>query len=241
MRKSLKSEGGFYLRILIVEDQKDMGELLLKRLSKDYSVDLCEDGESALDHLAVYQYDMILLDIMLPRLDGFGVLKWIRGKGISTPVILLTAKSAVEDRVAGLDNGADDYLVKPFSYEELLARIRAHSRKRSGHLTARIVVGDLVMDTVSRQVTRAGNPISLTKKEYMLLEYLMHHPNMLVTRAQLEDMAWNSSFKGGSNIVDVYIRYLRKKIDTGYEEKMIQTIHGQGYRLEGKCYEKQID
>ena len=131
--------------------------------------------------------------------------------------------------------------MKPFSYEELLARIRAHSRKRSGHLTARIVVGDLVMDTVSRQVTRAGNPISLTKKEYMLLEYLMHHPNMLVTRAQLEDMAWNSSFKGGSNIVDVYIRYLRKKIDTGYEEKMIQTIHGQGYRLEGKCYEKQID
>ena len=235
MRKSLKNgREGSLLRILLVEDQADMGELLKRRLSREYSVDLCEDGESALDYLAVYTYDVILLDIMLPRLDGLSVLKWIRGKGIDTTVILLTAKSAVEDRVAGLDGGADDYLVKPFSYEELLARIRAHSRKKTGHLTSRIVVGDLVMDTAARQVFRAGQPISLTKKEYMLLEYLMLHPNRIVTRTQLEDMAWDSSFKGSSNIVDVYIRYLRKKIDEGHEQKLIHTVRGAGYVLKAE-------
>lgn len=222
------------MRILYVEDQKELRELLSERLKKEYSVDTCGDGESALDYLAVYTYDIVLLDIMLPKLDGIDVLKWMRSRQIDFPVILLTAKGAIEDRVAGLDCGADDYLVKPFSYEELLARIRVLTRRKSSHLTSRLVVEDLVMDTALHTVSRAGNPISLTNKEYMLLEYMMYHPNMLLTRAQLEERAWDSTFEGGSNIVDVYIRYLRRKIDTGYDKKMIQTVRGRGYRLEGK-------
>ena len=157
----------------------------------------------------------------------------MRNRKIDTPVLLLTAKSSVEDRVSGLDSGADDYLVKPFSYEELLARIRVLARRKSNQLTATLVVGDLVMDTALHSVTRAGCPVSLTNKEYMLLEYMMYHPNMLLTRAQLENRAWDSTFEGESNIVDVYIRYLRRKIDDGHEKKMIHTVRGQGYRLEG--------
>lgn len=221
------------MRILYVEDEKDLRELLAKRLKKDYSLDSCPDGESALDYLSIYKYDVVILDIMLPKLDGIGVLKWMRNRRIDTPVLLLTAKSAVEDRVAGLDSGADDYLVKPFSYDELLARIRVLARRKSNQLTAKLVVGDLVMDTALHSVTRGGNAVSLTNKEYMLLEYMMYHPNVLLTRAQLENRAWDSSFEGESNIVDVYIRYLRRKIDDGHEKKMIQTVRGQGYRLEG--------
>lgn len=229
------------MRILLVEDQKDMRELLEKRLQKKYSVDACGDGESALDYLSVYTYDIVLLDIMLPRLDGLSVLKWMRRRRISAPTLLLTAKDSIEDRVTGLDCGADDYLVKPFSYEELLARIRVLTRRNSSHLTSLLRVGDLVMDTASHTVTRTGIPVSLTKKEYMLLEYMMYHPNTLLTRSQLEERAWDSSFEGGSNIIDVYIRYLRRKIDSGYDEKMIQTVRGQGYRLEGKKHEIPLD
>lgn len=221
------------MKILLVEDQKDMRELLAKRLKKEYSVDTCKDGEEALDYLAVYKYDIILLDIMLPKISGLEVLKKLRQQKIETPVLLLTAKSSIEDRVTGLDSGADDYLVKPFSYEELLARIRVLIRRKSSQLTSILEVGELRMDTTSKLVTRSGNPISLTAKEYMLLEYMMHHPHIILTRGQLEQRAWNSDFEGGSNIVDVYIRYLRKKIDDGYENKMIETIRGQGYRLGG--------
>lgn len=222
------------MKILYVEDQRELRELLTRRLQKEFSVDACADGESALDYLAVYTYDLVLLDIMLPKMNGIDVLKWVRKKKIDTPVVMLTAKSAVEDRVTGLDSGADDYLVKPFSYEELLARIRVVTRRRSSHLTSVLRVGDLEMDTASRKVMRAGKQISLTSKEYMLLEYMMYHANMLLTRTQLEERAWDSSFEGGSNIVDVYIRYLRRKIDEGFDVKMIQTIRGQGYRLEGE-------
>lgn len=222
------------MRILYVEDEKELRELIEKRLQKEHSVDACGDGETALDYLHVYTYDIILLDIMLPGIDGLQLLRQIRMKKLSTPVLLLTAKSAVEERVAGLDAGADDYLVKPFSYDELLARIRVLTRRPSGHLTSCLQVGDLVMDTASRQVTRAGKGIPLTSKEYKILEYMMHHPNMLLTRSQLEARAWDSSYEGGSNIVDVYIRYLRRKIDDGQEKKMIVTVRGAGYRLEGE-------
>ena len=140
----------------------------------------------------------------------------------------------MEDRVAGLDSGADDYLVKPFSYEELLARIRVLTRRHSSQLTSILTIEDLTMNTASRTVERAGQRITLTSKEYMLLEYMMHHPNILLTRSQLESKAWDSSFEGGSNIVDVYIRYLRKKIDDGHELKLIHTVRGQGYCLKGK-------
>lgn len=221
------------MKILLVEDQKDMRELLAKRLKKEYSVDVCEDGESALDYLNVYKYDLVLLDIMLPKISGLEVLKKMRQKRIETPVLLLTAKSSIEDRVTGLDSGADDYLVKPFSYDELTARIRMLLRRKSSQLTSILEVGDLTLDTVSKTVKRGDKNLSLTAKEYMLLEYMMHHPHIILTRNQLEQRAWNSDFEGGSNIVDVYIRYLRKKIDDGQDVKMIETIRGQGYRLGG--------
>lgn len=221
------------MKILLVEDQQELREILTKRLRKEYSVDPCGDGEEALDFLSVYSYDIVLLDIMLPKLDGMGVLKWMRRQKIHTPVLLLTAKSAVKDRVLGLDSGADDYLVKPFSFDELLARIRVLMRRSTSHLTSCLQVGDLMIDTVNKTASRAGKPISLTGKEFQLLEFMMHHPNMLLTRDQLSQRAWDSTFEGGSNIVDVYIRYLRKKIDEDYEHKMIHTIRGQGYRLEG--------
>lgn len=221
------------MKILLVEDQKDMRELLAKRLKKEYSVDACEDGESALDYLNVYKYDLVLLDIMLPKISGLEVLKKMRQKRIETPVLLLTAKSSIEDRVTGLDSGADDYLVKPFSYDELTARIRMLLRRKSSQLTSILEVGDLTLDTVSKTVKRGDKNLSLTAKEYMLLEYMMHHPHIILTRNQLEQRAWNSDFEGGSNIVDVYIRYLRKKIDDGQDVKMIETIRGQGYRLGG--------
>ncbi len=220
------------MKILFVEDQKELRDILEKRLKKEYSVDACGDGETALDFLSVYSYDLVLLDIMLPKMDGMSVLKWMRRRNISTPVLLLTAKSDIKDRVRGLDSGADDYLVKPFSYEELLARIRVLVRRNSSQLTSVLKVGDLEIDTVSKTVTRQGNPITLTGKEFRLLEYMMHYPGILLSRDQLSQRAWDSTFEGGSNIVDVYIRYLRKKIDDGYEHKMIRTIRGQGYRLE---------
>lgn len=221
------------MKILLVEDQRELRDILEKRLKKEYSVDSCGDGAEALDFLSVYTYDIILLDIMLPKLGGMEVLRWVRRRNIDTPVLLLTAKTEIQDRVLGLDSGADDYLVKPFSYEELLARIRVLIRRRTSHRTSRLQVGDLVIDTVNKSVSRSGNPISLTAKEFQLLEFMMHHPNLLLTRDQLSQRAWDSSFEGGSNIVDVYIRYLRKKIDDNFEPKMIRTIRGQGYRLEG--------
>lgn len=226
------------MRLLVVEDEKDIRNILVKRLQKHYSVDACEDGESALDYFRVYAYDAIILDIMLPKMDGIQVLKNIRGSGSDVPVIMLTAKGDIEDRVSGLDAGADDYLVKPFAFDELLARLRVITRRKASTKKTTLTAGDLVLDTASQTVTRAGNPISLTAKEYMLLEYLMYHPNMTLTRTQLEQHAWDSSFEGGSNVVDVYIRYLRKKIDTGYDVKRIKTVYGMGYRLEVNENEK---
>ena len=219
------------MKILLVEDQKDMREILAKRLKKEYSVDVCEDGKEAVDYLSVYSYDMVVLDIMLPKMNGIEVLKWMRNKKLETPVLLLTARNSIEDRVNGLDSGADDYLVKPFSYEELMARIRVLTRRNSKQSTAILQIEDLCMDTVRKSVTRGEKVIQLTAKEYMLLEYMMHYPHMILTRNQLEQRAWDSNFEGGSNIVDVYIRYLRRKVDEGFDKKLIHTVRGQGYRL----------
>ena len=229
------------MKILIVEDEKGIRDLLVKRLKKHYSVDACEDGESALDYIRVYTYDAIVLDIMLPKIDGIQVLKHIRNAGNDVPVIMLTAKGEIEDRVAGLDAGADDYLIKPFAFDELLARLRVMTRRKASAKQTTLSAGDLILDTVSKTVTRAGNPINLTAKEYMLLEYMMLHPNITLTRNQLEQQAWNSRFEGVSNIIDVYIRYLRKKIDTGYDVKRIKTVYGMGYRLEVQENEKEIN
>jgi len=222
------------MRILYVEDEQELRELLQKRMQRRYSVDACKDGEEAIDFLNVYSYDVVILDIMLPKLSGLDVLKWMRTNKIETPVILLTALDAISDRVKGLDCGADDYLVKPFAYDELMARIRVLTRRNSSQLTSKLQIEDLIMDLATGIVTRAGEKIHLTSKEYKILEYMLYHPNMLLSRGQLEQEAWDSSFEGGSNVVDVYIRYLRRKIDDGYEKKLIQTVRGAGYKLEGE-------
>lgn len=220
------------MKILIVEDEEDLRSVLEKRLKKLYMADVCKDGQEALEYLDVYTYDLILLDIMIPKVDGLSVLRRIREKNIKTPVILLTAKGQVEDRVKGLDAGADDYLVKPFAFEELLARIRAALRRSVGGTSNVLQAGDLILDLESRTVTRGTKEIALTHKEFLLLQYMMHNVNIILTRNQLEQRICDQSYQGGSNLIDVYIRYLRRKIDDGFEVKMIRTIRGAGYCLE---------
>ena len=222
------------MKILIVEDQKELADLLVKRLKSFFSADVCTDGQSALDYVNTYTYSALILDIMLPKVDGFTVVRKIRNSGNDVPILLLTARGDLEDRVKGLNAGADDYLVKPFEFDELLARLLALVRRSRQKTSPSLKVGDLELDTIHRRVTRQGIEIRVTGKECMLLEFLMYHPNMLLTRYQLEQQVWDSDFEGTSNILDVYIRHLRKKIDDDFEEKMIETVRGQGYRLRGK-------
>lgn len=218
------------MRLLIVEDEKDLRNILKKRLVKEhYSVDSCGDGEEAMDFISMTSYDGILLDIMLPGKDGFTILKEVRAMGDDTPILLLTARDGVEDRVKGLDLGADDYLIKPFAFEELLARIRVMMRRKPQFVTNQLKVSDLILDRDTKQVTRAGKEITLSSKEFMVLECLMRNKNIVMSRQQIEQNAWNYDFEGGSNVIDVYIRYLRKKIDTGFEKKLIHTVRGAGY------------
>lgn len=223
------------MRILVVEDQPSLLKTIARRLQEDgYSVDTAKDGEEGLDFALVSDYDCIVLDIMLPVIDGMTVLKRLRENNIMTPVLFLTAKDAIEDRVRGLDLGADDYLIKPFSFDELLARIRALLRRQSISRETVIKIKDLTLDTNTHAVTRGGKPIELTAKEYAVLEYLMRNKGRLLTRSQIADHVWNYDFEGNSNIVDVYIRYLRRKIDDGFEDKLIQTVRGSGYMMRGE-------
>ncbi len=218
------------MRILVVEDEPDLKEITAKRLKAEgYGVDTCDNGKDAQYYIEHTPYDLILLDVMLPGADGITVLKNIRKKGMKTPVLLLTARDSIEDRVTGLDNGADDYLTKPFAFDELLARIRVILRRRSNEASNRLVLGDLIMDLATHQVTRAGTEISLSAKEYAILEYMMHNKGMVLSRSRIEEHVWNYDFEGGSNVVDVYMRYLRKKIDAPFEKKMIHTVRGSGY------------
>ena len=218
------------MRILVVEDEKDLRNIIKKRLVREhYSVDTCGDGEEALDYMEMTSYDGVLLDIMLPGKDGFAVLKEVRQMGNDTPILLLTARDGIEDRVKGLDLGADDYLIKPFAFEALLARIRVMMRRKPQFVTNQLKIADLTLDRDTRIVTRAGKEISLSSKEFMVLECLMRNQNIVMTRQQIEQNAWNYEYEGGSNVIDVYIRYLRKKIDAGYEKKLIHTVRGTGY------------
>lgn len=218
------------MRILIVEDEKDLRDILKKRLVREhYSVDVCGDGEEAMDFISMTSYDGILLDIMLPGKDGFTILKEVRAMGNDTPILLLTARDGVEDRVKGLDLGADDYLIKPFAFEELLARIRVMMRRKPQFITNQLKIADLILDRDTKQVMRGGKEITLSSKEFMVLECLMRNKNIVMSRSQIEQNAWNYDFEGGSNVIDVYIRYLRKKIDTGFEKKLIHTVRGVGY------------
>lgn len=220
------------MRILVVEDEKSLNRVISKRLEKEgYSVDSCYDGEDALYYIEVGEFDAIILDIMLPKKDGIEVLKNIRDKKIQTPVLFLTAKDSIEDRVTGLDAGADDYLVKPFAFDELLARIRVMVRKTAGSTTNIFTIADLSMDIASRRVWRGNDEIPLSTKEFEVLEYLMRNKEVVLARDQIESHVWNFDYCGGSNVIDVYIRYLRKKIDDPYDVKLIHTIRGAGYVL----------
>ena len=220
------------MRILVVEDESDLNLLLRKVLTKaGYTVDGCFDGEDAQAHLLGAEYDGILLDVMLPKKDGYTLVKELRDKGDDTPVLFLTARDSVADRVKGLDLGGDDYLVKPFDFDELLARIRAMTRKRVGLHTNRLTVGDLVLDTQRRLALRGGEEIPLLPKEFAILEYLMRHPGTVLSREQIEDQIWNYEYAGSSNNVDGYLSRLRKKIDEGRGEKLLHTVRGMGWAI----------
>ena len=222
------------MRILIAEDERDLNDLLKKRLEKQqYSVDACYDGQEALDYLEVTEYAAVILDIMMPKADGLTVLKIIRKKKKNIPILLLTAKDSIEDRVTGLDLGADDYLVKPFAFEELLARIRVMIRKSAsgGAQTNIIEIADLTVDLNTRKVLRAGNEIELSSKEFSILRYLALNQGIVLSREKIEQNIWNYDYMGSSNVIDVYIRYLRRKIDAPFEKKLIHTVRGAGYVL----------
>ena len=223
------------MRILVVEDEKKINDVIVKTLKKEkYGVDSCFDGEEALDYIFSVEYDIILLDIMLPNKDGFEVLKSMRKKGIKTPVLFLTARDQIEDRVRGLDLGADDYLVKPFAFEELLARIRVVLRKNSGSGEDSgnvLKIANLTVDCNKHEVFRDDVSIKLSAKEFSILEYMMRNKGRVVSKEKIEEHVWDFDYEGGSNIVEVYIKFLRKKVDNDFSPKLIHTIRRVGYIL----------
>ncbi len=220
------------MRILLAEDEKDMNRVITRRLTwEGYTVDSCFDGEEALDYLDCAEYDAAVLDVMMPKVDGFQVVDALRKKGDTTPVLFLTARDSLEDKVEGLDLGADDYLVKPFAFEELMARLRVMTRRQNTRQERIYACADLTVDCVRHQVARGGVSIDLTAKEYALLEYMIRNRDMVLTREQIEDNLWNFDNVVGSNVVDVYIRMLRRKIDDPFETKLIHPVRGYGYVL----------
>lgn len=220
------------MRILVAEDERDLNEILCKKLrSEDYCVDGCFDGEEALDYLASVDYDAVILDIMMPKRSGLEVVEQLRRQGNQTPVLFLTARDSIDDRVTGLDAGADDYLAKPFAFDELLARLRVMTRKRGGERSNLFTIDDLTLDIRSKRVERGGAELKLSAKEYALLEYLIRNKGVVLSRIQIEENIWGFDYEGSSNIVDVYIRYLRRKIDKDHPVKLIHTIRGSGYVL----------
>ncbi|MGN0658113.1 MAG: response regulator transcription factor [Emergencia sp.] len=219
------------MKLLIVEDEKRLCQTVAKHLKNEgYTIDACYDGSDALDYIEGTEYDAIVLDIMLPGIDGITLLKKLRARKLKTPVLLLTAKSTVEDKVAGLDSGADDYLTKPFALDELSARIRVMIR-RSGveRVDNTITAGPLSLDTDKKTAFREGREIPLTAKEYSILEYLMHNKGIVLSREKIMHHIWNYDYEGASNIIDVYIRTLRSKVDADFDQKLIQTVRGMGY------------
>jgi DNA-binding response OmpR family regulator len=221
------------MRILLIEDQPDLASVVKQGLEEHgYNVDSASDGEEGLYMADNYPADVIVLDIMLPKMDGLTLLGRIRKNGNKVPVLLLTAKDALSDKIKGLDTGADDYLTKPFQFEELLARIRALLRRKSEGKEAVIRIGDLEIDTSSRTVRRGGQTVQLSAREFSILQYLAYHHSRVVTRTQLVEHIYPEGFEWDSNIVDVYINHLRNKIDKGFSRKLIHTVRGTGYRLQ---------
>lgn len=223
------------MRVLLVEDDERIASFVSKGLrEKMYVVDIAHDGVEALDYAASGPYDLTILDVRLPLRDGFSVCRELRARGDKTPILMLTARDTVDDRVEGLDAGADDYLVKPFAFKELLARLRALTRRPPVIQQTTLESANLELDTLSHQARRDGQVIELSAREYRLLEFLMRHPGQVLTRTQIAEQVWGLDFDAQSNVVDVYIRYLRRKIDDAYNPKLIQTVRGVGYKFEAR-------
>ena len=220
------------MRVLVVEDSRRLAGIVKRGLLEEgYAVDNAYDGEEAEYMAESTPFDLIVLDIMLPKKDGISVCRDLRAKKVNTPILMLTAKDSVEDKVTGLDSGADDYLVKPFAFSELLARLRALLRREVLPKVQKLQIGELALDPQSREVWRNGDRVDLTAKEYAILEYFMRRPNAVVTRTMLGESVWDYEFDGISNIIDVYVRRLRRKIDRDGQESLLQTVRGAGYRL----------
>ena len=218
------------MKILVVEDERDLNRIITKHLKRNnYSVDSCFDGEEALDFVSYSDYDLIITDIMMPNVDGYEFIKRLRESKNNTPVIMLTAKDTLEDKIVGLDSGADDYIVKPFEFDELFVRIRVLMRRNYGLATNVIQVDDIVLDISKKQVTRNGVNIGLTGKEYEVLEYLMKNKESILSRDQILNHVWDYDYDGASNIVDVIIKNIRKKLDNGTDKTIIYTKRGLGY------------
>jgi two-component system OmpR family response regulator len=223
------------MRLLLVEDDAKLARSVGKGLRNEgYAVDVAPDGEAALFNAGVWDYDAVLLDVMLPKRDGFDVCRTLRERGCWAPVLMLTARGQIEDRIGGLDAGADDYLVKPFDFAELLARVRALVRRRPGERPARLEVGDLIVDPATRQVVRGGQEVHLTAREFALLEFLAAHPGQVLSRTRLLDHVWDANYSGSTNIVDVYVGYLRKKLEYPVGKRLIRTVRGVGFTLEAE-------
>ena len=231
-RKMIKMQEVVAMRLLVAEDERDLLEITVKRLKAEgYGVDGCSDGADAAYYLENAEYDLAVLDIMMPQKSGLEILRELRARGSVMPVLLLTALDSVGDRVAGLDSGADDYLTKPFSYEELLARIRVLLRRHTPEKGDTLSLADLTLTLSTRTARRGGRELSLSSKEFALLEYMLRNQGTVLTRSQLENHVWDYGFEGGSNIVDVYVRYLRRKVDEPFDKKLIHTVRGTGYVL----------
>ena len=220
------------MRILVVEDEKRLNRIISEALEDEgYSVDSCFNGLDALDYAAGADYDVIILDIMMPKMDGLEVVRRLRTGGNSTPVLFLTARDSVADRVTGLESGGDYYLVKPFDFQELMAVVRVMTRKYTGNRSNVYTIADLSLDATAKTVTRAGKNIELTAKEFALLEYMLRNKGVVLSREMIENNLWNYDYEGGTNVVDVYVGYLRKKMDTGFDKKLIHTVWGTGWVL----------
>ncbi|MFH2146258.1 MAG: response regulator transcription factor [Candidatus Omnitrophota bacterium] len=222
------------MRILLVEDEKRLATGIARGLKDEcYVVDIAHDGENALFLAETNAYDLIILDLMLPKKDGLSVCRELRNKKMNVPILMLTAKDTLKDKVLGLEAGADDYLTKPFAFAEFLARVAALLRRNRQDKTTALKVADLILDQLSHKVSRGGKEITLTAKEYALLEYLMLHSGQVVSRTMISEHVWHEDFDSLTNFVDVYINYLRNKIDKGAKNKLIRTIHGAGYMIKG--------
>lgn len=218
------------MRVLVAEDQKKLNDIVSRKLTKEgYAVDSCYDGDETWDYISSTEYDAVLLDIMMPGMSGLDVLKKMRDSGMTTPVIMMTALGTTGDKITGLDSGADDYIVKPFDLDEMIARTRSVIRRSGNRASNEITIKDLKIDLAAKTATRAGQDIPLTSKEYNIFEYLVQNAGRVISKEQILDHIWNYDYAGDTSIIDVYMHHIRKKVDGDYEEKLIKTVKGAGY------------